>query len=138
LSLASYNALKLVIFLLVVTALVALFVNISPDGDLNSTIQNVQTSVTTIAYAGEISEIQKAVEEFFILRTIHDKEERQLFASKIDERLNKLQLVKIYCDKEISTLELVNEISPYTKLQEICPAMKNVSFSKASELFRHI
>jgi len=95
--------------LLVVTALVALFVNISPDGDLNSTIQSVQTSVTTIAYAGEISEIQKAVEEFFILRTIHDKEERQLFASKIDERLNKLQLVKIYCDKEISTLELVNE-----------------------------
>ena len=105
--------------------MIALLINLSPDGDLNSTFQSIQTSVTTIAYAGEINEIQKAFEDFLVLRTIHDKEERQLFASKIDEKLNKLQLVKIYCDKEISTLELVNEKSPYTKLQEICPAMKH-------------
>jgi len=118
--------------------LVALFINLSPDGDLNSTIQSIQTSVTTIAYAGEFNEIQKAVEEFLVLRTIHEKEEKQLFASKIDERLNKLQLVKIYCDKEISTLELVNEKNPYTKLQEICPAIKNIPFSQAAGLFRHI
>ncbi len=118
--------------------MVALLISLSPDGDLSSTIHSVQTSVTTIAYVGEINEIQKAVEDFMVLRTIHDKEERQLFASKIDERLNKLQLVKIYCDKEISTLELVNEKNPYTKLQEICPAMKNVSFSKAAGLFRQI
>jgi len=119
-------------------ALVALLISLSPDGDLNSTIISVQTTVTTIAYVGEINEIQKAVEEFMVLRTIHDKEERQLFASKIDERLNKLQLVKIYCDKEISTLELVNQKSPYTKLQEICPAIKNIPFSKAAQLFGHI
>ena len=129
---------KPVLFLLVGVALIALLVNLSPDGDLNSTFQSVQTSVTTIAYAGEINEIEKAVKDFLVLRTIHDKEEKQLFASKLDERLNKLQLVKMYCDKEISTLELVNDRNPYTKLQEICPAMKHVSFSKATELFRQL
>ena len=129
---------KPVIIVLVVAALVALFINLSPDGDLNSTIQSVQTSVTTIAYAGEFKEIEKAVEDFMVLRTIHDKEEKILFASKIDERINKLQLVQLYCDKEISTLELVNDRSPYTKLQEICPAIKSLSFSKAAELFRQL
>ena len=129
---------KPVIFLLVGAALVALIVNLSSDGDLNSTIQGVQTSVTTIAYAGEFKEIEKAVEDFMKLRTMHDKEEKILFASKIDERINKLQLVKMYCDREISTLELVNDRSPYTKLQEMCPAIKSISFSKAVELFRQL
>ena len=118
--------------------MIALFINLSPDGDLNNTFQSVQTSVTTIAYAGEIKEIEKAVEDFLVLRTIHDKEKKQLFASKLDERINNLQLVKIYCDKEISTLELANEISPYTMLQEICPAIKKISISKAAELFRQL
>jgi len=51
---------------------------------------------------------------------------------------NNLQLVKMFCNEEISTLELVFENNPYKKLQQICPELKNLSLPKAAQLFSQI
>ena len=59
-------------------------------------------------------------------------------AEKLDAKINNLQLVKLFCNEEISTLELVFMKNPYNKLQKICPELKNVSLLKAADIFRQI
>ena len=76
--------------------------------------------------------------EFLVLRTIRGTEDGKELATKIDERINNLDLVKMYCNQRISTLELAYENDPYEKLQQLCPSLKSVSFTKAVELFRLI
>jgi len=124
--------------LVIVVALVVIFTNLAPQTDMNSTIQRLQNSVTTVAYAGEFEQIRTAVDEFMVLRTIRDTPDGNDLAAKLDQKINNLQLVKIYCSQEISTMELVYENNPYKKLQEICPALKDVSFAKAVNLFELI
>lgn len=124
--------------LLVVVFLFVIVTNILPQADMNSAIQRFQTSVTTVAYAGEFDEIRKAVDEFMVLRTIHGTDEGNILAAKLDERINNLQLVKTYCTQEISSMELVHQNNPYNKLQEICPTLKDVSFARAIQLFELI
>lgn len=43
--------------------------------------------------------------------------ESEKFAEKLDERVNNLGLVKMYCPQGISTLELTFEQNPYEKVQ---------------------
>jgi len=117
--------------------MIAIFTNFSPQAEMSS-IQNLQTSVSTIAYAGQFDDIRKAVDEFLVLRTTLGTEDDDLLASKIDQRINKLGLVKNYCTQKISTLELAYTNDPYEELQKICPALKNISFVKAIHLFRLI
>ena len=124
--------------LVIVVALVVIFTNLAPQADMNSTIQRLQNSVTTVAYVGEFEQIRAAVDEFMVLRTIRDTPDGNDLAAKLDQKINNLQLVKIYCSQEISTMELVYENNPYKKLQEICPALKDVSFAKAVNLFELI
>lgn len=126
---------RIILLFLVVIVLVVIFINIAPQANMNSTIQSLQTSVTAIAYAGEFDEIKIAVDEFMYLRTIRGTEEGKALAEKIDERLNNLELVKMYCDEEIATLKLVNENNPYEKIQQVCPKLKEISISKAVQLF---
>lgn len=129
---------RIIILAIVAVVLVGVFGNIMSQANMNSTIQNFQATISTIVYANEIDEIKKTVDEFLILRTIHETNERKAFAEKLDERLNNLQLVKTYCDQEISTLDLSYELNPYEKLQTICPKLSDVSFSKAVQLFKLI
>lgn len=124
--------------LLAVVALVVIFTNLAPQADMNSTIQRIQNSVTTVAYAGEFEQIRTIVDEFMVLRTIHGTPEGDELAARLDQKINNLQLVKVYCTQEISTMELVNESNPYKKLQEICPALNDVSFTRAVNLFELI
>ena len=128
------------IILIVIFAVVAIGVygNMSSEGNMAATFQNMQTSVTTMAYAGEFEDIKKSVDEFLYLRTIRGTDDGKLLAEKLDQRLNNLELVKMYCMEEISTLELANERNPYERLQEICPKIESLSLSKAAELFRLI
>lgn len=125
------------IFLLitVTVALGVLFGNLTSQGAMSTAMQNIQASVATIAYSGEFAEIQKIVDEFLHLREIRSMDEAKDYADKLDERINNLGLVKMYCNQRLSTLELAFEQNPYEKVQQICPALKNVSFSKAVELF---
>lgn len=120
---------------LLVIGLVGIFVNFTPQGNMLKPFQNIQTSFTTVIYAGELDEIRKAVEEFLVLREIKGTPEGKALASQIDERMNNLELVKMNCNEKISTLELAYEKDPYEALQQICPTLKNISLSKAIELF---
>jgi len=129
---------KKILLIIIVVVFIAFVTNVAPSGEMNSVIQSIQVSVTTIAYAGEFGDIQKTVDEFLVLRSIKHTDEGKLLAAKMDERINKLELVKIYCSQEISTLELANEKNPYEKLQQLCPSLSSVSFSKAVQLFRMI
>jgi hypothetical protein len=126
---------RLVAIVLIAIALVGIFGNLSPQGNLEATFQSLQASMATVAYAGEFDEIKISVDEFMYLRTIRGTEEGKALAEKIDERLNNLELVKMYCDEEISTLNLVNENNPYEKIQQVCPKLQEISLSKAAQLF---
>ena len=129
---------RLVAIILIAIALVGIFGNLSSEGNLATTFENIQTSVTTVAYAGEFDQIKTAVNEFMYLRTILGTDNAKVFAEKLDEKLNNLELVKIYCSEEISTLDLASERNPYKKIQQICPKLNDVSLSKAAQLFRLI
>lgn len=129
---------RLVAIILVAIALIGIFGNLSSQGNLSTTFENIQTSVTTVAYAGEFDEIKTAVSEFMYLRTILGTEDANLLAEKLDKKLNNLELVKIYCVEEISTLDLAAERNPYEKIQQICPKLNDVSLSKAAQMFRLI
>lgn len=129
---------RIIYIVIGVVAIIGIMGNVTLQGNMDSTIQNIQTSVTTIAFAGELDEIKTSVNEFLVLRNIHNSQEGQELANKLDDRLNNLQLVKIYCDEEISTMDLANEKNPYEKLQQICPKLKEISFIKAVDLFKLI
>ena len=129
---------KIILIVIIVVAAIGIYGNMSPQGNMAATFENMQTSMTTMVYAGEFDDIKKSLDEFLYLRTIRGTDDGKLLAEKIDQRLNNLELVKIYCDEEISTLELVNERNPYERLQEICPKLESLSISKAAQLFRLI
>ena len=129
---------RILLLLIVVVAFVVIVTNISPQADMNSTIQRIQNSVTTVAYAGEFDQIKTAVDEFMVLRKMSEGPDKNDYAEKLDEKINSLQLVKTYCSNEISTLELAEQSNPYKKLQESCPALKDVSFARAVNLFELI
>jgi len=129
---------KIILIVIIVVAAIGIYGNMSPEGNMAATFENMQTSMTTMVYAGEFDDIKKSLDEFLYLRTIRGTDDGKLLAEKIDQRLNNLELVKIYCDEEISTMELVNERNPYERLQEICPKLESLSISKAAQLFRLI
>lgn len=130
--------LRLIFIAVVVIAFIGIIANFAPLASMNGTIQNLQTSVLTLTYAGEFNEIRESVNDFLKLRNIRSTSEGEALAVSLDQRLNNLQLVKIYCEQKISTLDLAFEIDPYQKLQELCPSLQEISLSKAAELFRLI
>ncbi|HLC24770.1 MAG TPA: hypothetical protein VJJ25_03990 [Nitrosopumilaceae archaeon] len=129
---------RIILLIIIIFAFVAIFGNLTSQAGMSKAVENIQASVATMAYAGEFSEIQQIVNEFLHLREIRSLDGAKEYADKLDERINNLGLVKMYCQQRISTLELAFEQDPYEKVQQICPAMKNVSFVKAVELFNLI
>jgi len=130
--------LRIVLFLIIGFAVFGIANTFLHQGTMTSTVQNLKSSIEMIAYADELDEISKVVDEFLVLRTIRETEDGKELAAKIDERINNLDLVKMYCSQRISTLELAYENDPYEKLQQLCPSLKSVSLAKAVELFRLI
>ena len=128
---------KPIIWIILLVAGIAIIANLSLDSELND-IQNLQTTVATVAYAGEFNEIKKSVDEFLVLRSMRGTDDGRILAERLDERINNLQLVKMYCIEEISTHDLAFEKNPYQKLQQLCPKLTSVSFSKAIDLFSMI
>lgn len=129
--------LKLILFVIVGMTLAVLVGNLT-QGTMSNTVQNIQTSVVTLAYAGEFAEINDIVNEFIVLREIRNAEDLEIKTEILDERINELSLVKTYCNEKISSLELIKESEPYSKLQQLCPKLNDISFSRAVELFRLI
>jgi len=57
-----------------------------------------------------------AFDKFLVLRAIQKTDDQKSLEEKIDEKLNKLELVKSYCEKEIFSFELSYKKNPYEKL----------------------
>ncbi len=129
--------LRLILLVVVVVGLVVIFGGLIPNASMGL-FQSLPAPILTVAYAGEINQLSPLVEEFLELRQHRNSANAQEMAEKLDEKINNLQLVKLFCNEEISTLELVFMKNPYNKLQNICPELKNVSLSKAAGLFRQI
>jgi hypothetical protein len=106
-----------------------------PQAQMESVFENIPISVTTLAYAGEFGEIRSIAYDFIKLRSEPRTESAKLMASQLDERINGLELVKIYCNEKISSLKLASERDPYYSLQQLCPVLKKISFAKAVQLF---
>lgn len=126
---------RIILLIIVLVAFAAIVGNLTSQASMSNAVQNIQASVVTMAYSGEFPEIQQIVKEFLYLREIRSLDESKEYADKLDTKINNLGLVKMYCQQRISTLELSFEQNPYEKVQQICPALKNVSFTKAIELF---
>ena len=130
--------LRIVLLAIVVIAVVGIVVSFSSSAMMAEIFQIIPAPVLTVAYAGEFNEISSLLEDFIELRQNRNSDNAKELADKLDERINNLGLVKIYCDEKISTLEIAFEKSPYQKLQQICPALKDLTLSKAEELYRQI
>ncbi len=131
-------ALRLILLVIAVIALVGVFGGLVPSGNMLDIVQTIQAPLLTVAYAGEINQLSSLFEEFIELRENRNSKNAEKMAEKLDKKINNLQLVKMFCNEEISTLELVFEHNPYKKLQQICPELKNISMSKAAQLFSQI
>ncbi len=128
-------ALRLVLLIIVVVGLVTIFGGLIPNASMIGLLQTLPAPVLAVAYAGEINQLSSLMEEFLELRQNRNSANAQEMAENLDEKINNLQLVKMYCNEEISTLKLVFMKNPYNKLQKICPELKNISLQKAAELF---
>ena len=130
--------LRLVLLVLAIVTIIGIFGALDPSASMMGIFQNLSAPVFTIAYAGEISQISSLVDDFIELRQNRSSDNAEKLATNLDQRINNLEIVKIYCNEEISSLELAFEKNPYKKLQQICPELKNLSMSKAAQLFRQI
>ena len=131
-------ALRLVLLVLAIVTVIGIFGALGPSASMMGIFQNLSAPVLTMAYAGEISQISSLVDDFIELRENRSSDNAEKLAANLDQRINNLQIVKIYCNEEISSLELAFEKNPYKKLQQICPELENLSMSKAAQLFRQI
>jgi len=129
---------RVVLLAIVLFAVVGIVVSISSSAMMAEIFQIIPTPILTVAYAGELNEISSLLEDFIELRQNRNSDNAKELADKLDVRINDLGLVQIYCDEKISTLELAFEKNPYQKLQQICPALKDLTLSKAEELYRQI
>jgi hypothetical protein len=129
--------LRLVLLAIVVIGTVAILGSLVPSATMGI-FQYLPTTVVSFAYAGEINEIKSLVDDFIKLKNNRNSDNAIEMAEKLDQRINNLGLVKQYCKEKISSLKLAFEKNPYTKLQQICPSLKDLSLSSAANLFRQI
>ena len=101
----------------------------------NNVLETVYFPLALIEYGEELSQLHSIVNDFLALRGSPDGPDAKTKAMELDNKINSLEIVKNYCSQQISTLELAHESDPYAGLQQICPILKNLTFSKAAELF---
>ena len=95
---------RIVWIIIVIVVLVGFFSNPWSQAQMDQVLENLQFSFGVIANAAEIEEIRIAVNEFMELRKIRHTPEAQEKASKLDQRINNLELVNEHCKQKSSTL----------------------------------
>ena len=119
-------------------SLVAIFGSLSPSASMIGILQILPAPVVSVAYAGEINQISSLVGEFLELRENLNSDNAKEISEKLDQKINNLGIVRMFCNEKISTLDLAFKKNPYSELQQICPELNNLSLSKAAQLFRQI
>jgi len=127
---------RAILFLLVMAGLIAIYLNTyTSEAQTDNVLEPVYTSFALVAYSGELSQVHDLVSDFLQLRNSLNSPDAKLKATELDDKVNSLEIVKSFCNQKISTLDLALENDPYEKLQQICPALKSLQFSKAAQLF---
>jgi len=129
---------RIVLLVVVVVAIVGILASLAPSATMVGIFQYIPTPILTVAYAGEINQLSSLVDDFIELRNNRNSDNAKELAEDLDQRINNLGLVKVYCNEQVSSLELAFEKNPYTKLQKICPALKDLSLSKAAQFYGQI
>lgn len=129
---------RLILLVIVVVAIVGILASFAPSAVMMGIFQYIPTPILTVAYAGEINQLSSLVDDFIELRNNRNSDNAKELAEDLDQRINNLGIVKVYCNEQVSTLELAFEKNPYKKLQKICPALKDLSLSKAAQFYGQI
>jgi len=116
--------------------LIAIYLNtFTSEAQTYNILEPVYTSFALVAYGGELSQVHGIVGDFLQLRNSPTSPDAKLKATELDNKVNSLEIVKNFCNQKISTFDLALENDPYGKLQQICPVLKNLQFSRAAQLF---
>jgi len=129
---------RLILLVVGVVAIVGILASFAPSATMMGVFQYVPTPILTVAYAGELNQLSSLVEEFMELRNNRNSDNAKELAEDLDQRINNLGIVKVYCNEQVSTLELAFEKNPYKKLQKFCPVLKDLSLSKAAQFYGQI
>lgn len=113
------------------------FAQTSSNGLMSPSDENNIPTFDLIYGAQDIPKIKYIVDEFLELRKIKDTPQAQTKANDLDVEINQLVLVKKYCDEKPSSLYLAHSSNPYEELQEMCPKLKSLEFSKAVSIWRN-
>ena len=127
--------------LLVITVLalpIIVFAQASSSGTMNSTFSNMATSLGVIVGVQDIHKIKDLVDEFLELRKIRDTPQAEIKAHELDQKINDLVLVEMYCAEKISSLYLAYSSNPYSELQKNCPKLSSLEFSKAVATWQNL
>ena len=130
--------LRLILSVIVIIAIVGIVASFASPAGMMDLFQHIPAPILTVAYAGEINQLSSLVDDFIELRNNRNSDNAEELAEDLDQRINNLGLVKAYCNEQISSLELAFEKNPYKKLQKICPALKDLSLSKAAQIYGQI
>jgi len=92
-------------------------------------ISKLRTAFDLAIHVGEVNELRIAFSEFQELKKIKsdNQVEKLAIANAIDQRVNRLDIVKKYCIQSISSLALSELSNPYIEAQRICPVLANIS-----------
>lgn len=124
-----------ILFLILAVGIAGISGNYIQSAEMNNVVGLLHGSLGVVSNPGELDEIRSAVKDFIDLRKHRNSEDAKIKATELDQRLNSLELVRTHCTESISTLDLAFESDPYEKLQQICPILKNLTFSRAVQLF---
>lgn len=105
------------------------------QGQMLKVSKDMQISLNLASNADEVQVLREVVRDFMKLRDIRHTEEGKQLAQKLDQKLNDLNLVQDYCNGRVSTFDLAYEKDPYSMVQKQCPILKDVSMSKAVNLW---
>ncbi|MDH3277050.1 MAG: hypothetical protein OEL77_03150 [Nitrosopumilus sp.] len=126
---------RLLVLALIIALPIVFFAQASSDGLMSPNNNDIPT-LDLIYGAGEIPKIKYIVDEFMELQKIKDTPQAQVKANEIDIEINQLVLVEKYCNEKPSSLNLAHSTNPYKELQEMCPKLKSLEFSKAVSMWK--
>ena len=128
---------RLLVLALIVALPIIYFAQASSDGVMNNSGNHEISSFDLIYGAQDIPKIKYIVDEFLELREIIDTPQAESKALELDKEINQLVLVEKYCNEIPSSLDLARASNPYKELQEICPELDSIDFSKAVSIWEN-
>lgn len=128
---------RLLVLVVIIVLSITVFAQTSSSGMMNSSNDQNISSFDLIYGLQDIHRIQYIIDEFLELRKIRDTAQAEIKAQELDVEISQLVLVEKYCIEKPSSLYLAHSPNPYEELQNICPKLKYLEFSKAVSIWKN-